>query len=679
MTKTVTTFCSICERSCGMQVSVENNRVTRVAGYKEHVRSKGDLCVKGHASLDILYAPDRLRHPMKKTGGQWHQIGWDEAFDTLADNLQRIKAAHGPESLAVYHGQTYLKNNLAMSLMKRLLRVYGTPNLCSAASECFIPQLLAGITTFGGLPMADVENSRCVIIWGANPFASGSLAGCSMPRTIRIFNELKQKGVQFIVIDPRMSAVAKIADLHLKVRPGTDGALALGIMRVMHDENLYDRQYIEQHTSGFDKLSELLMTVDLDRTAVVTRVDKNDIIRAARMFSTVKPASIITGVGLEHHTNTVQTLRAIMTLLALTGNIDVLGGNRFFTPVMFTPVDQAELPSPAGSPIGMDEHPMFSSMINQAHALVIIEKILASDESPIKALIAAGGAPIPELANSNRVKEAFNRIEFKAVIDLFMTPTAREADLVLPAACFLERDEIGTMPVNRQRKAVESEGQLADWEIWLRLARHLGYDKYFPWQDFEAAADFLLQSAGLSCAALDEHPGGIANEIPPGSFLQNGFYTYSGKIELYSNSLASAGYDPLPAFVEPMESPVSTPDLARDYPLVLTTGARQPMFLHSQHRTIASLRKLFPEPYIEINPDTARQYGIGNGEQAQVSSPRGRLQMKVKITDGIPTGIVHIPHGWPDTDCNLLTDHAKRDPISGFPGLRSSLCKISRA
>lgn len=679
MARTVITFCSICERTCGMQATVEGNRVTRLTGYAGHVKSRGSLCVKGRAARDILSAPDRLRHPMKRSGTTWRQITWDEAFDVLTEKLLEVKSAHGPESLAVYHGQTYLKNCLAMALMKRLLRLYGTPNLSSAASECFIPQLLAGITTFGGLPMADVEKSRCVIIWGANPFASGSIAGCSLPRTRLLFNRLKRQGVKLIVIDPRVSDIASVADLHLRIRPGTDGMLALAMMRVLLEENLHDTDYIDRHTFGFDRLQQLLHGVDLARASALSRVPEGDIRQAARMFAGTRPASIITGVGVEHHTNTVQTLRAIMSLLVLTGNVDVPGGNTFFSPVMLSFPDQEELPALAGKPIGAQEHPMFTGMINQAHALVMIEKILAAPQSPVQALIVAGGAPIPELANTSKVQEAFHKIPFKAVIDLFMTPTAREADLVLPAAFFLERDEIGTMPLNRQRKVVEPDGPLADWEIWLRLARRMGYGRYFPWEGFQAAADALLTSANMTCAELDRHPGGIISEMPPGAFLQNGFYTYSGKIELYSNSLASAGYDPLPCFAEPMESPDSTPDVALAYPLVLTTGSRLPMFVHSQHRTIPKLRHLYPEPYAEIHPDTARSFGIDDGTMARISSPRGGVLIKVKITDKILPGVVHLPHGWDEADCNLLTDHERRDPISGFPGLRSSLCRVERA
>jgi len=679
MEKVVDTFCGICERACGMQVTVKDSVVQKVEGLKTHLRSKGDLCVKGKAALDIMNAPDRLRYPMKKENGTWRRLSWNEALDILAQQLEVIKKKYGAHSLAVYHGQTYLKNCIAMFCMKRFLKVYGTVNLCSAASECFIPHLLNGIATFGGLAFADVAHSRCIIIWGSNPFASGSLFGCSMPRTIKLFRELKEKGVRFIVIDPRTPTIAALADTHLKVRPGTDGALALGMMKVIIEEKLYDKEYVEQHTFGFDNLRELVKGYDLGEIEKITMVSRKEIEQVARMFATTTPASIIPGVGVEHQTNTVQTLRSLSLLLSITGNIDRRGGNTFISPVMLAPADVEGIPAPSVSPLGMEEHPMFVSMINQAQALVVIEKILESGESPVKGLIVAAGAPLPQLANTNKVREAFSKLDFIAVIDLFMTETARHADLVFPAAFFLERDELGTMPLNLQNRAVDGGECWPDWKFWWELAKRVGYEQYFPWNNLTELMDTVMATTGVTSMELKAHPEGMAQEMPPGGFLKNGFYTYSGKIELFSHSLESNGYDPLPVYSEPMESVRSAPELARTYPLTLTTGGRLPMFLHSQHRNIVSLRKLHPEPYLEIHPATAQNLGIREGDYVAVESPRGMLKVKALLTEGIMPQVVHLPHGWAEADCNLLTDHKNRDPISGFPGLKSSLCQVRKA
>jgi anaerobic selenocysteine-containing dehydrogenase len=650
-----------------MKVTVQGDRVEKVEGLKEHVKSKGSLCVKGRAALDIMNAPDRLTSPMKKENGKWKQVSWEDALDLMADRLNGIKDNYGASSLGVYHGQTYVKNCISMFSMKRFLNAYGSVNLCSAASECFIPHLLNGIATFGSLAFADVEKSTCIIIWGSNPFASGSMVGCSMPRTIQIFTALKEKGVRFIIIDPRTPAVAKLADIHLKVRPGTDGALALGMMRHIVDKGLCDTAYVEKYTSGFEKLKALLNDYDLEKVEKITMVPREQIEQAAHMFATSRPASIIPGVGVEHQTNTVQTLRALSLLLSITGNIDVEGGNTI-----------GDISQPTEKPIGMDEHPMFVSMINQAQALVLMEKVLEKEESPIKAFIVAGGSPLPVLANSNKMRQVLEKMEFITVIDLFMTETARYADLVLPAAFFLEREEIATMPLNLQSKAVDGDQCWPDWKFWSELAKRMGYGEYFPWQNFQELADFVLEPTGVTYEELKKHPEGIIDKVPPGKMLKDGFYTYSGKIEIHSNSLESNGYDPLPVYREPLESILSAPEVARDYPLTLTTGSRQPMFLHSQHRNIPSLRKLLNEPFIEIHPETAKSCGVEDGDYVEVESKRGAIKLKAQVTDGIMPQVVHVPHGWIEADSNVLTDHEKRDPISGFPGLRSSLCRVRK-
>ena len=678
MEKIVKTFCSICERTCGMRVTVQGDRVEKVEGLKEHVKSKGGLCVKGRAALDIMYAQDRLKSPMKKENGEWKQVSWEHALDLMADKLNGIKENYGPSSLGVYHGQTYVKNCISMFAMKRFLNAYGSVNLCSAASECFIPHLLNGIATFGSLAFADVEKSTCVIIWGSNPFASGSMVGCSMPRTIQLFTALKEKGVRFIIIDPRTPAVAKLADIHLKVRPGTDGALALGIMSYIVEKGLCDTEYVEKYTSGFEKLKELLNDYDLEKVEKITMVPREQIEKAAHMFATSRPASIVPGVGVEHQTNTVQTLRALSLLLSITGNIDVAGGNTFLSPTVLAPAHIEDIPQPTDKPLGMDEHPMFVSMINQAQALVLMEKVLEKEESPIKALIVAGGSPLPVLANSNKMRQVLEKMEFITVIDLFMTETARYADLVLPAAFFLEREEIATMPLNLQSKAVDGDQCWPDWKFWWELAKRMGYGQYFPWQNFEELAGFVLEPTGVTCDELKKHPEGIMDTVPPGKMLKDGFYTYSGKIEIFSNSLESNGYDPLPIYREPLESILSTPEIARDYPLTLTTGSRQPMYLHSQHRNIPSLRKLLTEPFLEIHPETAKNCDVEDGDDVEVESRRGAIRLKAQVTDTIMPQVVHVPHGWVEADCNVLTDHEKRDPISGFPGLRSSLCRVRK-
>lgn len=673
--RTVNTFCGVCEHSCGMQVKAQGNDILEIRGLQEHPYSRGFLCPKGFAARDIYYAPDRLRQPLKKEGSSWKEVSWDEALQLCSQGLQNIKDRYGPEGLFIYHGQTYVKNRLAFFLMKRFFNLYGACNLSSAGSECFIAMMLAHFATFGNIPLPDYEKSKCIVLWGSNPLVSGGV-GKSYPLMTRILQDGKKGGAAIVVIDPRRTETAKLSDSFLQLRPGTDGALALGLIRAILDENLEDKAYVAQHTSGFDEFRAFIKDYPLDRAAKITGVPQDLIKATARLIATTKPACIKVGCGVEHHTNGVQAIRAINILLSLTGNIDVEGGNRFIHQTPLTPPDVHSLSMERT--LGGDEHPMFVGMINQAHAVAAIDKIASDTPYPVRGMVVAGGSPLTVLANSGKVDTVMKKMEFTVVIDQFMTPTARRADLILPAAMFLERDEVTTNPLILQNKVFEPRGPWPDAQVWMELAKIMGYGDHFPWQDSAEAIAYLIEPSGFSLQELRNAPGGILEKNEPGTFLRDGFYTYSGKIDLYSKSMESNGYDPFPAYCEPAESPLSDPVTAKEYPLILTTGGRYTSFVHSQHRTIQSLRKFFPEPLMEINPLTAEAHGVKDGEAVAVQTKRGSISIKATYEEGILPGVVHIPHGWEEANCNILTDDLSRDPVSGFPALKSQLCRVEK-
>jgi len=675
-TRTVTTFCGICEHSCGMQVKAKGNDIIEIRGLKEHPYSKGFLCPKGLAAKDIFYAPDRLKHPLKKEGNSWKEISWDEALQVCSKGIQGIKDRYGPEGLFIYHGQTYVKNRLAYFLMKRFLNLYGAVNLSSAGSECFIALMLAHFATFGTIPLPDYDNSNCIVLWGSNPLASGGV-GKSYPLMTQIFKGRKENGAQFIVIDPRKTESAEISDIFIQPRPGTDGALALGFIRAILDENIEDKAYVAHYTSGFDEFKKFIQDYPLEKIEKITGVNRETIKETARVFATTKPTCINVGSGVEHHTNGVQSIRAINILLSITGNIDVRGGNTFLNMAPLTPPDVH--PVSMDKALGADEHPMFVGMINQAHAVAAIDKIVSDKPYPVRGMVVVGGSPLSVIPNSGKVEKLMKKMEFIVVIDQFMTATAKRADLVLPAAMFLERDEVTTNPLILQNKVVDPQGPWPDAKIWIELAKVMGYGEHFPWKDVYETIEHLIEPTGSTLQELKEAPGGIFAPGEPGKALSEGFYTYSGKIEIYSKSMESNGYDPFPSYSEPSESPVSDPETVKEYPLILTTGGRYPVFVHSQHRNIQNLRKVFPEPLMEINPETAKQLGIGNGDKTVVHTKRGALTIKAAYKEGILPGVVHLPHGWEDANCNLLTDDELRDPVSGFPALKSQLCRVQRA
>ncbi len=674
-TRTVSTCCGVCEHSCGMKVRVQDGEIAEISGLKEHPLSRGFLCPKGLSAKDITQAPDRLKKPMKMTGGGWKEISWDEALDMCVYNLSTLKKRYGAESLLVYHGQSFLKNRIAMFMMKRFLNLFGAVNVTSAGSECFISTLLAHFTTFGNLPFPDYENSRCILLWGANPCASGGI-GRSYPQMTQLFRESRDRGAAMIVIDPRTTAASKFADLHLRPRPGTDGALALGFIRAILDAGLEDVSYIEKHTTGFDRVRALADAYPLERVERITGIDRERIAEAASLFARSRPACLKVGSGLEHHTNGVQTIRATNILLSITGNVDVAGGNTFFGQAPLAPaeLDFGERPQR----LTAAEHPMFTGMVSQAQAVAALEQLLQDKPYPVRGMIVAGGAPLTVLAGAEKAARIMDRMEFSIVIDQFMNRTAARADLVLPAATFLERDELIISPLALQRKVLEPDGPLADADIWRELALRCGFAEHFPWKTADEVIEHLLEPTGFTLAQVRQAPGGIPITQETGKALREGLYTASGKIELCSSSLESSGYDPLPDFHEPAESPVSAPETAHDYPLVLTTGGRYPCFVHSQHRTIEKLRCHAPEPLCEMHPDTARPLGIAGGDTVRVSSLRGSIELRAACTEGILPGVVHLPHGWDEVNCNVLIDDTARDPISGFPGLKSSLCRVEK-
>ncbi len=675
-TTTINTFCGVCEHSCGMQVTAQDNDIVEIRGLKEHPYSKGFLCPKGMAAKNIYNAPDRLRHPLKKEGGSWKEISWDEALKICSEGLQDIKDRYGPEGLFIYHGQTYVKNRLAFFMMKRFFNLYEAVNLSSAGSECFLALMLANFATFGNIPLPDYENSNCIVLWGSNPLASGGL-GKSYPQMTGLLKKRKENGAKFITVDPRRTEAAELSDIFIQPRPGTDGALALGFIRAILEENLEDKTYIEKYTSGFEDFKSFIKDYPLKKIEQITGVPRNTINETARLLATTKPACFKIGTGVEHHINGVQNIRAINILMSITGNIDVRGGNVFLNQTPLTPPDVIDLSMDKA--LGAEEHPMFVGMIKQAHAVAAIDRILSDTPYPVRGMVSVGGSPLSILANSGKVEKLMDKMEFTVVIDQFMTSTAKKADLVLPAAMFLERDEVTTNPLILQNKVFEPQGPWPDTKIWMELAKVMGYGEHFPWNDASEAIEFLISPSGHTVQELKQLPGGILDPREPGSILRDGFYTYSEKIELHSKSMESNGYDPFPSYVEPSESPVSDPETAKAYPLILITGGRYPVFVHSQQRNIPSLRKFFPDPLMQINPETAVSLDIKDGDSTIVKTKRGSVRIKASYCEGILPGVVHLAHGWEEANCNLLTDDQQRDPVSGFPAFKSMLCSVSKA
>ena len=674
-TETIATICRMCDHGCGIEVDVADGQPVALKGDRKHPYNKGWLCAKGRAALEFFHHPNRLATPLIKKEGKLVAVDWNRSLDFAADNLNRIKDQFGPASLAIYHGEGVGHQEIKY-YMKRFANVYGTPNFSGVGSLCNASRTMAETLTFGGLTKPDIHNSRFLIIWGGNPLISNE------PFTPREISRFKKRDGKLVVIDPRKTETASKADIHLPIKPGCDEILVLNMLHIILREELWDKAFAAEWVNGFDNFFE---TVSASRFSpvngqIVTGISPDLVGRVARAYARTKPAGIFTGNGLEHHSFGVHTMRLVAILKAITGNLDVPGGD-LFTPRPVLTDMTAPLPEPSIPPIGSEKYPLFCQARKEAHALSLVEAILEERPYPIKAMIIAGGNPTLEWPNSIRTRRALQKLEFLMVIDVVRSPDTRYADTVLPACTFLERDEHrvniyqNLSCITLRRKVVQPVQGLPDQMIWVRLADHMGFSDYFPWQNCEKGIDYLLQELGITYRDLISK-GGI-HEYGKRRYRKyelNGFSTATGKVELYPAQLENFGLDPSPVRKNVWKSIES----GEEFPLLLTTGGNLPCFTHWQFRDISKLRKMSPNPIFEIHPITANQFGVSQGETVQVRSPFGKIQLKACLTSKMLPGAIHISQGWEKANANELTGTENTDPVSGFPNLKSLRCNIQK-
>jgi anaerobic selenocysteine-containing dehydrogenase len=689
----VKSHCRMCHGGCGVLVYTQNGRVVKIAGDPDCPINHGTLCSKGMASHQLAYHPDRLTYPLKRVGakgsGKWERISWDEALDTIAERISSYKENYGAESIVMGYGTG--RDNEAV--IYRFANLLGSPNVLTAGHFCYGPRIATSIITCGTNPIVDYENHpKCIMVWGNNLVISNPDCYKGEPFSVSL-----DKGAKLIAVDPRLTRIAARAHIWLQLRPGTDTALALGMLNVIVNEELYDKEFVENYVYGWEPFVKRVNEYPLDRVEGITWVPKDKIVEAARMFATTKPAAIQWGVAIEQQVTCADNNRSLLALMGITGNIDVPGGQVLFkTPrirnVGHFGAHRMLSEGQAGKRLGGDRFRLAGNfaIINPK---CVWDAILEEKPYPVKMLFFISSNPIMTRGNAREVYRALEKVDFMAVSDFFLTPTAELADIVLPAATWLEMDYVGDFwkrhgYILPRRKVIQVGECRSDHEMLNDLAHRVGQGEHW-WDDFEGALDYILEPMGITWQDFKKMDY-IRGDVRYEKYKENGFSTPSRKFELYSSLLEKWGYDPLPQYREPPESPYSTPELYKEYPYILITGMRSPGFFHTENRQIPWLRELHEDPIVEIHPETAKKEGIREGDWVVIESPRGKIRQRAKIFEGMDPRIISAQHawwfpekkdpghGWDESNVNILTDNAYEacDPAMGATHVRTLLCKI---
>ena len=699
-TKVLKSVCRSCHGGCGVLLHVKDGRLVKVEGDRDSPFSHGRLCPIGTVTTDIVYHPNRLKHPMRRKGGrgsgQWERISWDTALDEIAQRLGAIRDEFGPQAIALGTGT----GRHHIRWVSRFGHALGTPNWCEPGfAQCFHPRVNTSLLTFGDFPVSDFTGGTppaCMLFWGHNPLNSG-------PDGETRFNvrEALDSNPKVIVVDPRQTELARRAEVWLQLRPGTDDALALAMLNVMISEQLYDADFVANWTHGFDELAAHVKAFTPEWAEPITWVAADKIRAAARLFAQTKPALLDWGCAIEHTPKCIQTIRAISMLPALTANIDVPGGWVFGMHGLgrFPSLIENLSAEMNAKRLGADRFKLLcgeGADLPAAHIPTLLQAMREGKPYPVKAFLVFGNNTLTTYANTSLVYESLMKLDFMVCADLFMTPTAELADIVLPAALWPEIDQLAGLPtvaaniVLANQKAVRVGECKSDEEIFVELARRMKLPV-----GTESVQDVLnaqLKTGGLDMS-FDElkQQGFVKIPFKYRKYEDKGFRTPTGKIELYSTRFEQMGYAPLPSYEEPPESPHSRPDVAKDYPLVLTTGQRIPNYFNSEHRQVENLRKAYREPMCEIHPDTAARYGIKKGDWMWIETRRGRMRQRARLTTGIDPRVIAAEHGWwfpekpaPEygiweSNANILTDNQPPyDPAMGTYQLRALLCRIEK-
>lgn len=670
----VSTICPYCAAGCGFYVAVEKGQATGIDYMPEHPANEGSLCPKGNAALEVVYSADRLLYPMKRNGYEWTRISWNEAMELVSKGLGRAIKNNGPDSVGFLSSSKC--TNEENYLIQKLARMLGSRNVDNCARLCHAPSVVGLNRTLGAAgmtnPISDLANSKCLFIIGSNLAENHAILS-------RWIHRAKDSGAQVIVADPRLTHTAWLADLFLQLKPGTDVALLNAMMKVIIDENLVDKAFISKSTKGFEDLVKAVEDYTPEKAAEITGVPAKDIVKAARMYAQSPASAIVYSMGITQHTSGTDNVQSVANLALITGQIgkegtgvlplrghnNVQGACDMGALAEFYPgyrkSDDPETSKFFGQAWGTTSLPV-------GRGLTATEMMDAGCEGQLKAMYIVGEDPANSDPYSSHIKDCLENLDFLVVQDIFMTATARLANVVLPAAAWAEKEGTYTSTERRvqwSNRAIEPPGEAkSDLEIVCTVAKSMGLNFDYP----DAAAvlaeinKMVPTYKGITRERLGI--GGLIWPCPstdhPGTPILHaaGFKLQDGR-----------------ALIAPVQYKPAAEDTEAEYPLILTTGRIAVHFnAGSMTRRSPSLMERAPNLFVEINPVDAAPLGIKDGDSVEVATERGKTSALARVTDSVKPGVVFMPFHYPGT--NLLTTDA-RDAEAKIPEFKVAACKIS--
>ncbi len=707
----VTSMCGICDAGCGVHVHLKDGKIDRLKPIKDH--PLGIVCPRGARAAEIVYSKDRILYPQRRIGergeGRFERISWDTAYEIWVEKMEDISSRYGPEALCTYTGRGNFEFGFSESFSpsdasgrgtNSVLFPFGSPNATGVGSLCFVSYGLIAPQACFGLQnknlVDDFENADLILIWGANPLTD------SPATKHHKIKAAKKKGARIITIDHRRSESAKsLKSEWVGIRPGTDGALALAVAQVMIAEDLYDKDFIANWSHGFEAFREYVQNFTPDEVAVITGVAVATIVELARALGRAKGCAISMYTGLEYSNSGVQSIRAVLCLQALAGQIDVPGGKLIKMPGRPMHNRVTTQPPPDGpKPVGAEKYPLYWELRKEAQAAELPKAILEGDPYPLRGLIISGASLITGWAEPALWRKALASLDLLVAVNRFPTADSQYADLVLPATTGFEMEsyQVSDGYAQLRQQVIEPQGEArSDYMIFAELARHLGYGQLWP-QSEEGNIRRGLDGLPVTYEDLKAKPEGIQISMPEMRYRKYetgdlrpdgkpGFATPTGKFEFTSEWFRSHDYDPLPVYTEPKEGPLTTPGMTQEFPLIFNSGARTQSAFRSQHYNISGLLALQPEPLVWLHSDDAIPRGIESGDLVTVRTVRGEVEFTARVTEDIKAGVIEAnmgggnplgPRVWQDCNVNALTDFNNRDPISGFLVFKALLCEVAR-